>query len=142
MVIQTYHPEHYAIAAVADQDYERFYDEEIVYRSFMEYPPVGHMLAVMIESSEEETADNYAKTLAETLKNDIMGSLQVKDVLMIGPTDASIKKINDIYRKMIYLKSKDQDRLVSLKDRAEEFRENNKDKRIRMTFDQDPVNGY
>ncbi len=142
VVIQTYKPDHYAVTAAATQDYRRFYDEEIVYRSLMEYPPVGHMLAIMIESSDEEIADNYAKTLAEALKNDIMGSLQVKDVLMIGPTDASIKKINDIYRKMIYLKSKDQDKLVSLKDRAEEFRDINRDKRIRVTFDQDPVNGY
>ena len=142
VVIQTYKPDHYAVTAAATQDYRRFYDEEIVYRSLMEYPPVGHMLAIMIESGDEEMADNYAKTLAEALKNDIMGSLQVKDVIMIGPTDASIKKINDIYRKMIYLKSKDQDRLVSLKDKAEEYRDINRDKRIRVTFDQDPVNGY
>ena len=38
-VIQTYSPDHYAIATSAAQDYEAFYEEEIRYRTMMGYPP-------------------------------------------------------------------------------------------------------
>ncbi len=166
VVIQTYKPEHYAIQAASRQDYTGFYDEEILYRELMEYPPVGHMLAVMIESRDEEAADDYAKALAEVLKSDIINGLYPGKVRMIGPADATVKKINDIYRKLIYLKSTDQELLEALKDRAEELRDIGRgrilpdsddagrpaisgeanswarDKRIRMTMDMDPVNGY
>ncbi len=39
VVIQTYHPEHYAIKAAAAQDYEAFYEQEIRYRELLGYPP-------------------------------------------------------------------------------------------------------
>ena len=45
VVIQTYEPDHYSIKAAAAQDYQAFYEEEILYRSLMDYPPVGGMLA-------------------------------------------------------------------------------------------------
>lgn len=37
-MIQTYSPDHYAIATSAAQDYEAFYEEEIRYRTMMGYP--------------------------------------------------------------------------------------------------------
>lgn len=46
VVIQTYEPDHYSIKAAAAQDYQAFYEEEILYRSLMDYPPVGGMLAL------------------------------------------------------------------------------------------------
>ena len=42
-VIQTYHPDHYSIQAAAEQDYEKFYQEEMGYRTLMDYPPAAHM---------------------------------------------------------------------------------------------------
>ena len=148
VVIQTYKPEHYAIIAAAKQDYKEFYNEEIMYRELMEYPPAGHMLAVMIESRDEDAADDYAKGLAEMLKDDIIKGLHTDKVRLIGPADAAVRKINDVYRKLIYLKSADQELLVALKDRVEEIKDNDeinpvtKNKGIRVTPDMDPVNGY
>ena len=113
-----------------------------MYRELMEYPPAGHMLAVMIESRDERTADEYALALAEAIKNVIIKGLYAHKARIIGPTDASVKKINDVYRKLIYLKSKDQDILVALKDAAEEYKDGNRDRHVRITFDMDPVNGY
>ena len=113
-----------------------------MYRALMEYPPAGHMLAVMIESQDEKTADQYGETLAGVLKDAIIKGLHTDTVRLTGPVDATVKKINDIYRKLIFLKSENQAALEALKDRAEEFRESNKDKKIRLTFDMDPMNGY
>ena len=54
VVIQTYQPEHYSIVHAANQDYESFYAEEILYRELLQYPPAAHMLAILVLSKEEE----------------------------------------------------------------------------------------
>ena len=136
VIIQTYRPGHYAIQAAISQDYEAFYNEEAGYRSLLMYPPAGHMLAIMIESGAEEDACDFASSLAEVLRDGIIGAT------LIGPAAASIKKIKDIYRRMIYVKSTDTDVLISVKDRAEAWHESCGRKDIRISFDLDPMNGY
>ena len=53
-VIQTYHPDHYSIQAAAVQNYEAFYEEEMSYRTLMDYPPAAHMMAVLGSSPSDE----------------------------------------------------------------------------------------
>ncbi|MCD7807275.1 MAG: primosomal protein N', partial [Lachnospiraceae bacterium] len=48
VVIQTYQPEHYSIQMAAAQDYQRFYEKEMAYRTLLHYPPAGSMMAVHI----------------------------------------------------------------------------------------------
>ena len=67
-VIQTYSPDHYAIQTAAAQDYEGFYEQEMYYREMMGYPPVEHLLAVLLSCEEEtllETGADYLKNFAE-----------------------------------------------------------------------------
>ncbi|MCR5421473.1 MAG: primosomal protein N' [Lachnospiraceae bacterium] len=142
VVIQTYNPEHYAIEAAKSQDYKLFYSKEILYRSLMHYPPVGHLMAILIESPDEETLEKYTTALAETVKNDIIIDCNKKSVSIIGPTDASVKKINDIYRKMIYFKAVDIDSLILIKDKCEMFKEEHYNRKVRIIIDMDPLNGY
>ncbi|MCR5473899.1 MAG: primosomal protein N' [Lachnospiraceae bacterium] len=135
VVIQTYRPEHYAVMASLSQDYEAFFEEEMTYRRLLSYPPAGHMLAVITESRDEAEGIRYAKDLASKVCNGIMGSV-------IGPVAASISKIRDVYRQMIYIKSADIGILTDLKDKIEEYCEKNPEKNIRVSFDLDPMNGY
>lgn len=68
VVIQTYQPEHYSILHAAAQDYEGFYEEEILYRQLLSYPPVSHILAVQVTSLTEKGGEELAgilKALAE-----------------------------------------------------------------------------
>ncbi len=137
VIIQTYRPDHYAIQAAVSQDYEAFYEEEIGYRSILMYPPKGHMLAIMTESRDEAGGAAFADTLAQVIGNGIIGRASV-----IGPAAATIKKIRDIYRQMIYVKSRDLEVITEIKDRAEAFYDEYADKNIRISFDLDPMNGY
>ena len=140
VVIQTYNPEHYSIVAAARQDYPAFYKEEMGYRMLMDYPPAGHMLAILTEGTDKAETEAYSNQLAEYLKDGI-----IEDnckCSMIGPADASVRKISDIYRRLIYLKTKDIRLLKAAKDRAEQYLELHKRQTIRVTFDFDPVNGY
>ncbi len=149
VVIQTYHPEHYSIIAAAKQDYRSFYAEEIGYRSLMNYPPVGHMLAVLIEGTKEAVTEQYSEKLAVKLRSSTkeMNCNMKYGILntafsVIGPAEASIKKISDIYRRMIYVKSADYSILTGLKDELEQYMETDETKEIRVQFDFDPMNSY
>lgn len=95
-VIQTYRPEHYSIQQAAKQDYEAFYEEEIMYRELLEYPPAGHMLTILVVSKDEKRCKGLAVRLAKEA-----GAY----VHVIGPTPAAVSKVKDYYRYMIYLKS-------------------------------------
>lgn len=142
VIIQTYQPDNYAIIHAANQDYEGFYRDEIAFRSLVGYPPVGHMVAILLESQDETAANECAVALADMLKNDIITNSDERRVNVIGPAEASLKKLNDVYRQIIYIKSKDMNKLIALKDAAECFAEGDNSKNIRITFDFDPMNGY
>ena len=137
VIIQTYRPDHYAVRAAVSQDYKAFYEEEIGYRSMLMYPPKGHMLAIMTESGDEDACVSFALSLAQVIRDGIIGRASV-----IGPAQATIGKIRDIYRQMIYVKSADIDVITRIKDDSEAFFEEQKADNVRISFDLDPMNGY
>lgn len=135
-VIQTYRPEHYSIVRAAEQDYHAFYEEEILYREIGSYPPASHMLAVLVTSPIQETGMELAGKLAELAKK-----AETK-AAVIGPARASIGKINDIYRFMIYCKSGDEAALIRIRDLLEQFAAHMESKKEIVQFDFDPVSSY
>ncbi len=131
-VIQTYHPDHYSIVNAARQDYEEFYEEEILYRRLLSYPPASHMMAVLGTGEDEK----LLQTAMDYIRKYIIRVYSGEDLKLIGPADQSVKKINDIYRKVIYLKQKDYDILVYIKDKLEQYIEINSGfRKIQIQFD-------
>ncbi len=155
VVIQTYDPEHYSIVHAAKQDYKGFYEEEMLYREMLLYPPAAHMLAILVTAFEEEDAKLLAEEIGKMVRamegnsqeavrfsrDAVRGALHV-----IGPAPASVGKINDIYRFMLYVKHTDYMRLVEIKDRIEAFLERkNENKELNkenVQFDFDPMSAY
>lgn len=114
-VIQTYQPENYAVTYAAKQDYEGFYQEEILYRELGGYPPISGLLAVQIYSAEEKAGEELGLRLAEFLRK----ARPAEDYLLLGPSPASIGKINDVYRHVLYVKAGEYGILVEIKDLLE-----------------------
>ena len=141
-VIQTYQPDHYAITCAAAQDYENFYQEEILYRELSGYPPVAHMLAVQIYGKEEENVKQLALGLTDVVKSnmDFLTEQQNKKLQVLGPAPANISRINDIYRYVFYVKHAEYDMLVAVKDRLEETIRQWQPRQMSIQFDFDPVN--
>ena len=136
VVIQTYQPEHYSVTHAASQDYESFYEEEILYRQLLSYPPVCHILAVMVYSKSEEAAEDFAKQLSQKAK-------EVKpECILVGPAPAGIRKINDIFRQVFMLKASKEDVLITIKDILEVEIEKNKIGQVSVMFDFDPINPF
>ena len=135
VVIQTYSPEHYAITTAANQDYGAFYEEEIEYRTLMGYPPVEQLMAVLVSGEEEmllETACKYLKTYAERVNR--------KQAVIIGPTSPYVGKVQDIYRKVIYIKHPDYNALTEMKNQLEQYIDVNPGfQKLRIQFDFNPM---
>ncbi len=118
VIIQTYQPQHYAVTCAANQSYLPFYEREILYRTMLRYPPVGNMLMVFMSGEKEEALERLAANIADVAEE----YAKDKKIQIIGPTDPVIKKIQDIYRKVLYIKSTDYEELVKVKDILEKYR--------------------
>ena len=140
-VIQTYDPEHFAIQTAKAQDYESFYQHEIAYRKMMHYPPIWNMLLVHCMGKNEQITQQTAQLMADKLQSAIKRSN--RPVLLVGPADATIAKVNDIYRKVLYMKAADYQTLVALKDALEQFgKKTNAFSNVTIQFDFNPSSGF
>ena len=137
VVIQTYSPEHYSIEMAAAQDYEGFYDAEMKYRELMGYPPVEQLLAVLMTGPLEELLDTAARYLKDfAVRLDKNRQLQI-----VGPASPYVGKVNDVYRRVLYLKGADYKLLIEVKNRMEQYIEINEGfKTMRIQFDFNPMN--
>lgn len=134
-VIQTYRPDHYSIQWAAKQDYNAFYEEEILYREMAQYPPVSHMLAVLVTTENREEGWKLIQQLSE-----LAGKVQ--GVSVIGPSEASIGKINDCYRFVVYCKASEYANLIRVKDEMEKHLDAPGRRTENVQFDFDPMDRY
>ena len=134
-VIQTYRPDHYSIQWAAKQDYNAFYEEEILYREMAQYPPVSHMLAVLVTTENREEGWRLIQQLSE-----LAGKVQ--GVSVIGPSEASIGKINDCYRFVVYCKASEYANLIRVKDGMEKHLDAPGRRTENVQFDFDPMDRY
>ena len=132
VVIQTYSPEHYSIAAAKKQDYNVFYAEEIAFRKLMEYPPVSHLLKILIEDRSEERANRVAGEIRAVIPDD-------RDLKLIGPAPDSLAMLKDHYRRAIYVKHADYERLADVKDFIDAWRQGEGGMEASVQFDFDPL---
>ncbi len=147
VVIQAYQPEHYSIVHAAKQDYAAFYEEEIAYRDLMSYPPVSHMLAVLIISSGQEEGMKLCEEMTnvvnvERIRDREADTRAYHRIQVIGPAEAAIGKINDLYRHVFYVKHADYQILVEMKDILEFFCKEKELKNQTVQYDFDPINTY
>ena len=109
---QTYDPSHYAIEAAAAQDYGMFYQREMSFRKLLRYPPFTEMLCVRFQSEKEEAVIRASEEAAEYLKP----FAEEKGVELIGPCNPSLYKVNDNYRKILYMKHPSHDIIIGMRE--------------------------
>lgn len=131
VVIQTYTPEHYSIETAKNQDYEGFFERELMYRKMLGYPPTGFLLQCLLTSQSDNMAKNLINEYAALIQEQYNGMIDT-----IGPVDAPISKIKDSYRKLFYLKSKKMEWLILAKDLIEKkFQEAAVGRKVTIQFD-------
>lgn len=138
VIIQTYNPDEMCIEAAKNQDFEGFYEKEISYRSLMAYPPIYQMVAILISDKNEEFANKTMEDITKRIINS-----KIEELMIIGPTKASVSKINDIYRYVVYLKHPDKEMLIKIKNATMRYLEMVPAyQKLSVQFDFNPMNVY
>lgn len=142
VVIQTYHPEHYSVQTAKTSDYLSFYRQEMAYRRVLGYPPIANILVALVTSKKEELVERTASILGEAMKQFVARN-GTKELQILGPTDANLKKANDVYRKVIYVKHEDYQVLIGMKNYLEGFVQfSDQFKGCSVQFDFNPMSSY
>ena len=114
VILQTYQPDHYSVVCAAKQDYRAFYEEELLMRQVLQYPPVSNILGVLVLAGQQERTESLAAYLAGQMRD-------AEDITVLGPVEAPVAKLRDVYRRMVYIKSADYDRLCQIKNEIEAY---------------------
>ncbi|HEV2274044.1 MAG TPA: primosomal protein N' [Acidobacteriaceae bacterium] len=100
VLVQTYHPEHYAVQCAAQHDFQGFVRRELQYRKWMRYPPFAVLANLLIHSQKMEEAAAWAVDLGKALTG-----MPLEGVRVLGPAAAPIARIKRTYRFHLLLKA-------------------------------------
>ena len=101
VVIQTYSPEHYAVAFASQHDYKGFFETEKQLRAYMGYPPYSNLFQIVFTAKREDAAKDGAESWYERIR----GRMAREDQEMVfPPQQAYLGKIKDIYRYSMLIK--------------------------------------
>lgn len=132
--IQTYTPEHYAVELAKEQLYEPFYEREMFTRHRAGYPPYYYIAQVQVSHEDVMMAAEYAQHAADYMRSKL--SFQVS---IIGPTVASISRLQNRYRYQCLIKYKiEPDLIPTFMQLIKIYRTDWIKKGIQLTIDLDP----
>jgi primosomal protein N' (replication factor Y) len=97
--IQTFAPFHPAVQCARNSDYRSFYDQEIVFRREMGYPPYTRLTVVRFTGEDEGAVNAAARALGEALEKAGIP----EDVRVNGPAPAAMAKAKGQYRVQLFL---------------------------------------
>jgi primosomal protein N' (replication factor Y) len=100
VVIQTLQPDHYSLKYVMTHNFRGFYQEELEYRRELDYPPFSRIVLLEFSGERENEVQHHAKKFTEFLS----AYNQQKRFIILGPADAAIPKIKNVFRKHIVIK--------------------------------------
>jgi primosomal protein N' (replication factor Y) (superfamily II helicase) len=114
VLIQTYHPYHYALRHATAQDYDGFYNEEIRYRENHSYPPFVALASLLVHGTDLNRVRSEAVELRKEL------DLANKDRMcrILGPAPAPLARLKGEHRFQLLIKSRSRRQLRAVADAA------------------------
>jgi len=114
VLIQTYHPHHYALRHAQAQDYRGFYDEEIRHRRNHGYPPFV-ALALLLSRHKDQTR---ALGTAQQLKSAMSEANRDHACRILGPAPAPFARLRGEHRIQLLVKSRSRRQMRAVIDQA------------------------
>lgn len=99
VIIQTYNPDCFPVECAKEQDYMKFYNQEIELRKVLKYPPFCDIIKIEVSDFDEKTAQDVANAVYENLLKTDENSMQI-----IPPMPSPINRIKNRYRWRIIIK--------------------------------------
>ena len=141
VILQTYNPNHFSIAAAQQQDFIAFYEQEIPFRKALKYPPYTRMILLKISGRDQRQTEAVAQGIGENCR-----ALQRRtkvfssSIEILGPIVAPVPKISKRYRWQILLKGSNVKTLHHFVHKTLfEERSLIRNKRVKIVVDVDPV---
>jgi primosomal protein N' (replication factor Y) len=106
VIVQTFNPEHYAVAAAARHDYAGFYEQEIALRRELGYPPFADLVNVIAADESEAQARERLQELVGKLRGSAQGAVPIE---ILGPAPAPLARLRGRYRWHVVIRSRDRD---------------------------------
>jgi primosomal protein N' (replication factor Y) (superfamily II helicase) len=106
VVLQTYHPDHYAIQFAQQHDYLGFYEKEVRFRKWMHYPPFSALANVLVRSDKLDQTLRWTGQLGKWFE-----STRNEGVRVLGPSVAPIMRLKRDYRYHFILKAASREKL-------------------------------
>ncbi|MDR2572400.1 MAG: primosomal protein N', partial [Oscillospiraceae bacterium] len=107
-LIQTFTPEHKVITLASKQDYESFYESEIVLRQTLGSPPICDLISISAVGADESKVISACMKLKNALQGHFRGNSAVK---LLGPAPAIVSKINNKYKYRLLVSCKNNKRI-------------------------------
>ena len=107
VVIQTYSPEHYSIELASQQDFDQFYQKEMMIRKIHQYPPFYYLALITVSHEELMKVVDVTEKISVTLSSRLS-----KGAHILGPVASPIPRINNKYRYQCIVKYKKEPKLT------------------------------
>jgi primosomal protein N' (replication factor Y) len=107
VLVESYHPEHYAIQHAARQDYPAFFDQEVRFRRLMHYPPFAALANVVVRDRDLDRVLGWTRALAG-----YFGHCEAEGLKVLGPAPAPLARLKREHRFQFLLKSPRRSTLV------------------------------
>ena len=131
-VIQTFNPDHYSIICASNHDYKSFFNHEMYVRKKLNYPPFCFITLIKISSKDFNYGIGEAKKISNYLRQNL------KNTSVLGPSIASVLKVNNNYNFSVILKYKKEEKLYYFLNQIIKIYEGNA--KIKVSLDFDPIN--
>ena len=110
VILQTYQPEHFAILAAAQHDYQAFSTQELRHRAELGYPPFKRLVRMVYRNVNASRAEQEASRMAGQIKHTIRERERTID--LIGPAPCFFSRIRGHHRWQILLRGDQPGRVV------------------------------
>jgi primosomal protein N' (replication factor Y) (superfamily II helicase) len=100
VIVESYHPEHYAIQMAAEQDYVSFFEKELHFRRLMRYPPFASLATVLVRGAKLEKVIRWSRQLESFFEFH-----RVPEIKILGPAAAPLARLKGEYRFHFLVKS-------------------------------------
>ena len=104
--IQTYNPEHYAIAAAANQDYVDLYEREIRFRRQLGNPPFNTLAHLVFQNTNETACQSNAPNAARMLRQKAYAQ-GITSIEVVGPAPGMPSRLRGRFRWHLVLRGPD-----------------------------------
>lgn len=138
-IIQTYSPDHPVLTLAATQDYGSFYQREIALRKALTFPPYCDLALVTLACPDEGMLQNTTVSLAKRLKELLTGEYRDVPMVVFGPFEAPVYKVNETYRMRVILKCKNNQRTRALLSKLLREFSGSSAKKVILTVDLNPA---